>query len=169
MEDWKTLAKNKIRSVWVGNGSFEGSLLAGIWLWAPSKFNENMAIKEINRTIMFGPGTYNELLTYEKNMLPFVSLFNTYINRWTAEWGMEIRQREKPLTQKDLIGYWEKYQTAQKAFENIKFIREQNRSKLTQIHNLENLDNYMNHIQTALELIKRKLIAKCKRKNIIIE
>ncbi len=168
MKAFKNLTKNNIQTVWVGNGSFEGSLMAGIWLWNPAAFNEPAAVKAVNRMIGFGPGTYQELLVYEKNMLPFVALFKTYRNRWTAEFGVKVKKGNKPLTQQALITYWEKFQTASQALNNIKSIQQQRKNIVERPYRLPYTADYLTQMQDALEVIKLKLMGKLQKNNITI-
>ncbi|MCF6175385.1 MAG: beta-N-acetylglucosaminidase domain-containing protein [Victivallaceae bacterium] len=168
MQCWKDIAKDKFESVWVGNGSFLGSMTGGIWLWNPAAFNENAAVREVNRVAGLGAGTFTELLVYEKNILPLVSLFKTYINKWTSEFHVVILKRKQPLNAADLIVYWKNYQAAEQAFKTIKAII--NRRKLLAAPYKEAyIPKGINQMQSALAALKPKLIRKLNRKNIVVK
>jgi hypothetical protein len=119
--------------------------------------------------IGLGPGTYNQLLSFEKNILPFVSLFKTYRNRWTSEFGIETDKNNAPPTQKDLLEYWNKYQLALKAYENISSIQKQRGNSLPKIFTPPYRVRYSDKIRNTLAIVKYKLIAKLKKNNIIVK
>jgi parallel beta-helix repeat protein len=169
MKAWQDLEKSHIESVWVGNGSFLGSKTAGIWLWHPTAFDENAAIREINRSDGLGSGTFDQLLIYENNMLPLVALFKTYINKWTSECHPAVLKRDHDLTTDDLIGYWNNYKAAEKAYETIKVILSQQTSPLEKPYPFSFLPNEIKQMQEALQAFKPKLIRKLERNGIVVK
>ena len=160
MAAWRNIAKDDIQTVWSGTGD---SRLVGIWLWNPVAFNEEAAIKEINRSIKLGPGTFDALMVYEKNILPLVALFKTYINGWTSEFHLKTLKRQHKLNSDDLIAYWKNYQKAEVALKTIKAII----AKDTKGYKPRSANKIINEMEQALKLFKGKLIRKLKRKNII--
>jgi hypothetical protein len=164
MNAWRNIAKAGIKSVWVGAGGTGGPTIAGIWMWHPSAFNENNALKEVNRNIGLGGGTFDSLMSFEKNTLPLVALFKTYINSWTSEFHVKTREREHPLNTDDLTVYWKNFQEAEKALNTAKIIigKEQN------VYRPLAANRILNDMRKTLDLLKPKLIRKLKRKGITV-
>jgi predicted GNAT superfamily acetyltransferase len=139
-------------------------MVAGIWMWNPAAFNEETALKEVNREISLGAGTFDALLTYEKNILPLVALFKTYINSWTSEFHVKTLERESPLDADGLIAYWNNYQDAERAFKTIQMIIKSDND----LHRPSAANGVIADMQKTLDLFRHKLIRKLKRKGIVI-
>jgi hypothetical protein len=165
MVAWRDIAKNNVETVWVGAGGVDGPMIAGIWMWNPSVFNEKAALKEVNRSKLLGAGTFDELLAYEKNTLPLVALFKTYVNGWTSEFHVQVVEPEHELNADDLIAFWNNYQKAEVAMKTIKVII----AKDNKVYRPREAKKIIKEMQDALDLFKPKLIRKLNREGITVE
>lgn len=163
MAAWKNIAKDEIESVWVGAGGLGGPIIAGIWMWNPAAFNENEAVKEVNRQVAFGAGTFDALLNYEKNILPLVALFKTYVNAATSEFHVKTLDRQHPLNVDDLTAYWTNYQEAEKAYKTIQEIIAETDGK---VYRSPAYKNDIKEMYKTLGLFRDKLIKKMEIKGL---
>jgi hypothetical protein len=165
MVAWRNIAKNKIESVWVGAGGVDGPMIAGIWMWNPAVFNETAALKEVNRSKLLGAGTFDAFLAYEKNILPLVALFQTYVNGWTSEFHVKVVERKHELNANDLIAFWKNYQQAEIALKTIKAII----AKDNKIYRPSEANMIIKEMEKTLNLFKPKLIRKLNREGITVK
>ncbi len=162
MKAWRNITDHGVEAVWVGSSH---TSIAGIWMWNPKQFNENDAIREINRIKWLGAGTFAAMLNFEKNSLPLVALFKTYVNSWTNEFHVKTLKRQHPLNQADLVAYWNNYLQAKQALLTIK----QTIKQQPQVYRPKATKRLLREMQKTLNLFKTKLIRKLKSKNIVIK
>ncbi len=96
------------------------TLLAGIWLWNPEKFDEERARRDCLTRGVLDNGIYEDFAKYERAMLPLIGYFKAHMTTWTAECHPRIIAQPERPAHEVLRERWGNVRSAEQAMASLK-------------------------------------------------
>lgn len=137
--------QNLTKHVYIASGSIEGVYLGGIWLWNPPEYNEEKARKTVADDL-YGPGIYEPLGEYERNISIAIAAFKAFPNTSAA-----LESEEK------------KIESGEKADINIDKISKHLDAAVTAYKKIKGINpemRWLPSMEKEIEVFKKKIVRK---------